>query len=558
MPDRTEQSQRYLAAVREHADNVLKHGRDVYGPEPTPLFTDGLKLETLEPITWPSPNGPSPNGPSPNAGEQDWVLCNLAQQQILFRVLAGLTNLTGEARYKQAALDAFRYALTNMRRHGLIFWGGHCGWDLRADRPAFAAQKGTQHELKNVHPFYELMWEADPVEAQRFIEAFWNGHVRDWLNLEFSRHAPLGEKGRPQKGDPWENTYKGGPVFFVGEGLTFINTGTDLAFSAATLSQLSGDQRPLTWAKRLLHRYVETRNVHTGLGGYVFSISQLPKGGRGDRAVDQLWPLLPRYYPIEPKVANVMQLARIVGPAAICKMAISETLGEAGKEFQQWAVEDLAAYGKHAYDPETNEFHFMLTEGVRLTGLLLEKDGYYGKAGQTIRPAKASPALLWSYAMGYRLSGDPFLWDVARSIARGNGLGDIGETPATGPSLDTSPSSTPSTTSTSPHAIFASLELHAATHNDAFLDLAMQVADNILANCRARGFLLPSKDRLYVKFDSLEALALLHLHGVLEGRRDLVPRHVGGAGAYSGLHDRNGRETSEDALFALRKSRQPL
>jgi hypothetical protein len=31
---------RYLNAVREFADNVLKYGRDTYGPKHTPLFVD--------------------------------------------------------------------------------------------------------------------------------------------------------------------------------------------------------------------------------------------------------------------------------------------------------------------------------------------------------------------------------------------------------------------------------------------------------------------------------------------------------------------------------------
>jgi len=35
---------RYLNAVREFADNVLKYGRDTYGPKHTPLFVDGLNM----------------------------------------------------------------------------------------------------------------------------------------------------------------------------------------------------------------------------------------------------------------------------------------------------------------------------------------------------------------------------------------------------------------------------------------------------------------------------------------------------------------------------------
>ena len=57
---------RYLDAVREFADNVLKYGRDTYGPKQTPLFVDGINVNTHEPVKWISPNG------------EKWILSNLA------------------------------------------------------------------------------------------------------------------------------------------------------------------------------------------------------------------------------------------------------------------------------------------------------------------------------------------------------------------------------------------------------------------------------------------------------------------------------------------------
>jgi hypothetical protein len=48
---------RYLNAVREFADNVLKHGRDTYGPKHTPLFVDGLNVYNHEPVFQQSKNG---------------------------------------------------------------------------------------------------------------------------------------------------------------------------------------------------------------------------------------------------------------------------------------------------------------------------------------------------------------------------------------------------------------------------------------------------------------------------------------------------------------------
>ena len=44
----------YLEAVQIFADNVLKYGMDTYGPKQTPLFVDGLNLDTHEPVRWKS------------------------------------------------------------------------------------------------------------------------------------------------------------------------------------------------------------------------------------------------------------------------------------------------------------------------------------------------------------------------------------------------------------------------------------------------------------------------------------------------------------------------
>jgi hypothetical protein len=57
---------RYLDAVREFADNVLKYGRETYGPKHTPLFVDGLNIHTHEPVKWIAPNG------------DRWIISNLA------------------------------------------------------------------------------------------------------------------------------------------------------------------------------------------------------------------------------------------------------------------------------------------------------------------------------------------------------------------------------------------------------------------------------------------------------------------------------------------------
>src|SRR5688572_6420467 len=88
-------SKPYLKAVRTFADMVLEHGRDTYGKTHTPLFSDGLQAETSEPVRW-------------KKGGQSWVLCNFASQQALMRTLDGLSALTKDRKYRQAAEDASR------------------------------------------------------------------------------------------------------------------------------------------------------------------------------------------------------------------------------------------------------------------------------------------------------------------------------------------------------------------------------------------------------------------------------------------------------------------
>jgi len=119
-----EENSKYLDVVREFADNVLKYGRDTYGPKHTPLFVDGLNIHTHEPVKWIAPNG------------DRWILSNLASQQNLFRTLDGLTKITGDPKYKQAAMDAIKYAFENLRSpNGLLYWGGHSAYDAGADKP---------------------------------------------------------------------------------------------------------------------------------------------------------------------------------------------------------------------------------------------------------------------------------------------------------------------------------------------------------------------------------------------------------------------------------------
>ncbi|MFC1716883.1 pectate lyase [Candidatus Poribacteria bacterium] len=517
----------YINAVKEFADNVLKYGKDTYGPKQTPLFVDGLNIDTHEPAKWKSTDG------------TEWVISNIGNQQVLFRTLDGLTTLTGDSRYRNSAEEAIQYAFGQLNWGGLLPWGGHMTYNATADEVTYAEDKAKVQELKCHYPYYELMWEVDPEATKALIENTWNSHVLNWSNLDFNRH------GAPKDmGTLWDSEYESGEVFFWGKGLTFINSGSDLYYAAAVLSRLSGDKKPLVWAKRLAHRYVETRNPETGIGGYQFSQTNAWCNGpeiTGDRAQYQFGDDFPGHLVVEGTL--FMPYRRPHTRPQICQMVAGDMLGEDGAELSQWAVEELTAWGRSAYRTEDHSFIPMLTDGTVMEGYVCKKDGYFGPKDRVVEAAKASPMEFWAYVMAFRISDDQFMWDMARNIAQGNGLGDIGATANDSPKLNTR------TDSSNSSALFGFLELFRKTGDEVYLSMAKGIGDNILKYRFHKGFFTRSERHLFAKFDRYEPLALLHLAAAMEGRPGDMPAYSGGEGFYAAAYGSEGHKYDNNFIY---------
>ena len=355
---------KYLDAVRTFADNVLKYGRDTYGPKHTPLFVDGLNIHTHEPVEWIDPDGTK------------WILSNLASQQNLFRVLDGLTTITGDPKYRQAAEEAIRYAFANLRSpNGLLYWGIRVAYDAQKDG---ISDPGKAHILKSQHPYYELMWEVDAEATRQFIEAFWSAHILDWSNLEMNRASHFNE--RLEK--PWSQEYTGGPVFFQSRGRSMLTTGSDLFCAAGLLTRLSGDREPLIWAKQLAYRYVETRNPHVGISGHGYTRKEIDATqyniGKDFEGHLVLRPLITPVPGLgNPDVRESILGYIMITPGIEYNMTISpwassiilgDILGNDGRDFIKWGLEELTALGKVAYRPQDNVFIPMINDGTSLEG----------------------------------------------------------------------------------------------------------------------------------------------------------------------------------------------
>jgi pectate lyase len=538
-----------LQVVVAYADNVLKDAADRYRPEPSPLLANGINVFTKEPLRWVF------------ADKSEAVISDLTMQQNFLRVLSGLTNLTGDPRYRAVAKAQFAYHFAHFQDvGGLMQWGGHRFVDLRTLAVVGPSGKDMVHELKNVFPYYELMYEVNPAATARFITGFWNAHVFNWRTLEISRHGQYGQA----PGAHWENPFDDPAPFFETKGLSFLDAGNDLIYSAAMLYRLSGDQGALRWSKRLAAQYVKARDPRTGLGAYQYTEPRktastdddsITLSWYGDRAKRQFGPDFPGHRVIEGTMLLRRLATSIYSENALMQWQLAQTLGSDGREFRDWTRDGLAAFARRAYMPETNQFRPMLTDGTDLTGHVLQRNGYYGKAGRRLDPYPATPEFMIAYARGFMLTGDATLWAIARGIAQASGLGDLGTAPGRDVAVNLA------TDNNDVFALFSLLDIHRQTRIEAYLQLARVIGDNVIRTRWHHGYFTPNEDQIFANIDALEPYALLALDAAIKGKPESVPDFINGSGFLDGEYrflDGQVRGTKDATLFRPRKSISPV
>ena len=531
-----------LDAVIMFARNVLADGKDRYSGESTPLLVNGVNTITKEPVIWTFPNGSRA------------VMADFVCQQNLLRTLVSLSNITGDTTYKHAAKELVQYYFDHLRdKSGLLWWGGHKFIDVATLKAVGPDEKGGVHELKNAYPYYDFLYEVNPEATVKFIKAFWNAHVFNWKTLEISRH---GHYGLPM-GNLWNNTFVQQKPFFETNGLSFLDAGDDLIYSGLKLYEFTGDTGALAWAKRLAYQYVLARNPQTKLGAYQYTQPKKTAEPHsdsetfstfGDRAHRQFGP------EYKSALEGTMLLQRhaqvLYVNNALMELQMAQELSVAGNDLRDWTREGMTAYAHYAYNSENNLLRPMLTDGTDLSNAALQRDGYYGSKGTVLPQVPAGTAFLLSYVRGSLFLKDSVLWNMARNIAKGNGLGDIGTEPGKNVFLNNS------TSSSDALAIFALVELYARTHRQEYLNLARVVGNNLVVAKFHKGYFTKTTHQQYASFDVIEPYALLSLDAAIKGTPEKVPVFFNGAGFAQGEYkfpDGTVRTINDDMLYTIKR-----
>jgi len=505
----------YLSAVKRHVDQVLEHASDRYRDDPTPLLADFINWETGEPPKM-----------QPVYGDDMVVSSDLSHQQNLLRAMVLLSRLSGDEAYAERAKAMFRYHFENLLLPtGLLKWGGHRYMDLLTLTDN--GEKNKVHELKNDFPYYDLMFDVDREKAETFIKAFWNAHIYSWENFEMGRH---GQENGKSLDDIWERPFREIEPFEPRIGLSFMNTGNDLMFSAMNLYKQTGDTGAVKWGTKMFDIYAMCRHKETKLGVYQFSQAMKRKetddftqtfSWFGDRARRQLGPELGEHA-LEANVILEQQANTIYGLNPQIVAYFFENGAPQGAHMLETVAENLRAFAKYAYIEETNMLRPLLADGQDLTGFIPARPGYYGNGSRFVQ-FEANGRFLLAYIKIALLAKDDVLWQTARKIAKGLGLGELGNMDGTGAALNLETACADGAAAMALLAAYDKL-------GGAYLDCAKAVADNVIKTGTKEGYFINmpvaagyrhSADGFPI--DSQDPLVVLAVEAAAQGKADLIP-----------------------------------
>lgn len=530
--DIPENDQKRFDAVMTYLNNVLENGKDTITNDEkkkaTPLFYDGINTKTNEPYFW-------------NTYDKRWTktnyISNFAFQQNLFRALNAMTEITGDKKYYKAAADATNYMFKNFKaKSGLLYEGGHTFIDLETMKIWGPSEETVFHEYKFAGPAYDFMYKVNPEETKNNIASYFGMHVKDWNRLSVNRH---GRYDVLPKDSQYANAPKAEyPVMYFTRDLTFINAASDLVRAGAYDFMLTGNENALKWSKAIAKQFISARHPDTGLGGFQYTIYMTTNLEDPPLSADRVQAnLMPEIGAYTSNPDNAIEPYFLIDWAITCRYAtydaeilqLGKMLGENGKEYVQWAVEDLKALTKWSWNAEKRCFTEMLADGSSLEGFKNPRDGYFGGTNKTYGDVyDGDGRYMTSFVRGAILSNDTELWGVAKALGENQGLGDLGTAPGEGMALNME------TQNASYYVLDSVLELYDATKKQEYLDLARKIGDNIADRYYVDGYFRENPEDQWVDFGKIQPIILLKLHSYIIGKPELASYNVSAETCYDG------------------------
>lgn len=532
----TETDYARLNAVIQYVENVLKYGHE-YNKE-TNLLPDAINTLTGEPARWTFPN------------RAEVPYANLANQQNFFRTLVALSNVTGSDKYRNEAVSILDEFMDNYQSpNGLFQWGGHRAINLDTlEVQSFEGPNGP-HELKNMMPYYELMLEVNEEAALKFMRQMWTAHFY-WNSTDMNRHGSYSTAydvnvfGQTIPEDVIKMDTNGNPIIPADSPglLPFVNSATDLAYAAFTLSNHTGDPIPADWAKYLMRQYNLASNPITGMTVYQYKSTLVTKSaiecadpaytnsGCGDRVARQF-----RDFGPIAREANVAwkNTQAVYVDNILMLLEAADKYGQS--EFVDWARQYIEGYLKYAYIrvDGRNKIIPMFIDGTVTYGYIVPEVGYFGPSRMRLdyvdMPTSYLLPILRTILQTEQAEDQALLWSYFRDIVYTFGLGDIGSLGGANPNLDVD------TSIDDPFALMAMVELYDHTKNKAYLEVARTIGNNIVTEKFHRGFFVESEVMLYSRLDQPDTLALLTLDAVIRGiSLDDMPFYLADSGYIHG------------------------
>ena len=549
----------FLAAAGRFGDTVIAHGRDVYGPTKTPMFTRYLHRERLR-----SPASIASMPPALGGAPWPIVQTQFDRTQNLLRTLAALSQATGDPKYAEAAMEATIHVFEQyaMPHSGLIVFGNHMTIDLVGDRSYSDGRSGDIFELEDVFPFYDFWYDVSPLKTERFVKGCWEVYVRDWHTMHYNRHAGFNKNIDFSR--TWQRPMqevKDLPTRM--EVLGFIDVGLDLAFGGYSLGCLRNEARPRQWANRYLEVLSHHRDPKTNIWPMLLYTPSIR------RHLEVYREAFPEANVTEPRVIISSWIYNMptffLGALGTVEQADRHghkgELAEVHRRIDEWILGYMAA----AYRSDTHSMRSIILDGTDVTDHVFKPGkvlhGWGAKEGDSFRANPPSPAFLAAVARAYRLTDDPArkrYWPLLRGLFRGEGLGELGATPAAKPAFKLDG------VLPEPPYIFALADLYRVHRRPETLELMESLGRKLIARRQdpKSGLFSLNPDRPYtmrhnkrtretwegltsgellraefdyarpkvVSLDVIDPLALLAVHACRTGQFDKVPQWLRGGG----------------------------